>query len=69
MYYSPDFVYTYAKRRHEELLRWAERERLVREVLGDRNERVRIRLRLIWGLGRWLILFGSWLQTRQRPVL
>jgi hypothetical protein len=49
---------------HDELMRRADRTRLVREALGGERGRVAIYRPLLRGLGARLVLWGTALQTR-----
>lgn len=59
----------YAKARQEELWRWAEQERLLREAQQASKGQQGAWYRALWSLGQLMIWAGCWLQARQRPIL
>lgn len=67
--FNPLALEKYAKARQEEMLRWAEQERLLQDARRSSQEKPKVRHRLLWGLGQLMISAGYWLQARQKPIL
>jgi hypothetical protein len=61
----------FAQTRQAEILEYARQERLARSATRLRRKQIGADLDPNWAqaLGNWMIAFGQWLRTRQKPIL